>query len=432
MFAGFLYLKSLWPRLIRPLIRPLILGLAVLCLLVVAARAEVTVKSVKISEQAEAIEITIKTTGSTRFSATTQTSPNRLSIDFEGATFDLPLGAGRKRQGKIMSFRYGVDTAKKATLVFDSEAPLLITESGFGKKEKGGARTFKITLHATTDQTFAKLAKPAETPKEVKKIVEVKAVAQQDAPVASTPAIATHAPGAKRVIVIDPGHGGIDPGAVSKSGVLEKTVVFAYAEALKVELDKIGRYEVVLTRTTDKFISLPNRLKFAREKKADLFIALHADTLRGKTATGMTFYTLSNKGSDEEAEALAQKENKVDVIAGLPFVRDNPDVADILVELAQHESMNHAVFLSRMAVERLKPITRLSGKPIRSAGFTVLRAPETPSILIELGFLSSQDDLGKLQSQAWRQKTAGAMAESIDAYFSENVPVNSISSPAMP
>jgi N-acetylmuramoyl-L-alanine amidase len=418
MFTCFSRVGLIW--------RGLFLGLAALWLLAAPVHAEVTVKSVKISERVETIEIAIKVSGSTRFSATTQTSPNRLSIDFEGAVFDLALGAGRKREGTITSFRYGVDPSKKATLVFDSEVPLLITKSEFGKKEKGGARTFNIILQTTSDQTFAKLASPAN-PIAASEIKTEASKTPQQAEASAAPLSGT-----KRVIVIDPGHGGIDPGAISKSGVFEKDVVFKYTEALKSELDKIGGYEVRMTRAGDKFVSLPNRLKFARDNKADLFIALHADKLRGKTATGMTFYTLSNTASDEEAEALAQKENKVDVIAGLPFVRDNPDVADILVELAQHESMNHAVFLSRMAVERLKPITRMTGKPVRSAGFTVLRAPETPSILVELGFLSSQEDLDKLQSQAWRQKTTSVMAEAIHAYFAENVPVNSISAPANP
>jgi N-acetylmuramoyl-L-alanine amidase len=420
MFAGFQWFK--------PILRGLFTIVAAFCLLAAAACADVTVKSVKITENTDVIEVAIKLTGTTSFEATTSTEPNRLAIDFDKAAFDLALGAGRKRAGTISAFRYGVDKANKATLVFDSTVPLLITKSGFGKKEKGGARSFSITLHKTSEQTFAKLTKPQST--DVATPETPVAVALDTAP--TEPPLSNTPASGKRIIVIDPGHGGIDPGAVSKSGVLEKHIVLAYAEVLKGELQKSGQYDVQLTRTTDKFISLPNRVKISREKKADLFIALHADILRGKTASGMTFYTLSNKASDEEAEALAQKENKVDVIAGLPFVRNNPDVADILVELAQHESMNHAVFLSRMAVDRLKPITPLSGLPVRSAGFTVLRAPETPSILIELGFLSSQDDVTKLQSNAWRQKTAAALASAIDAYFAENVPVNSISAPVTP
>jgi N-acetylmuramoyl-L-alanine amidase len=430
MFSGFKCLINI--------LRGLTAILAAFCILATAARAEVTVKSVKITEETETIEVAIKITGTTSFSATTSAEPNRLVIDFDKTTFDLALGAGRKRSGAISSFRYGVDSANKATIVFDSETPLLITKSGFGKKEKSGARTFNITLHKTSEQTFAMLAKPPnrlpdEQPSDLEKLTTNKALnIPPDQQEKAKPVASGAGSTAKRIIVIDPGHGGIDPGAISKSGVLEKHVVLAYAEALKSELEKSGQLEIYLTRKGDKFVSLPNRVKISREKKADLFIALHADTLRGKTASGMTFYTLSNKASDEEAEALAQKENKVDVIAGLPFVKENPDVADILVEMAQHESMNHAVFLSRMAVERLKPITPLSGLPVRSAGFTVLRAPETPSILIELGFLSSQDDVTKLQSSAWRQKTAAAMASAIDAYFAENVPVNSISAPVTP
>jgi N-acetylmuramoyl-L-alanine amidase len=376
---------------------------------------EVAIQLVKIKETNELVTIDVKLSGKTLYEAAAQNNPNRLTISFIASNFDLPLGAGRKRQGVIKSYRYGVEKGK-ATLVFDSTKPLLILTSALAKK--GRDANFSITLQTTDSKTFASVAKPPPIAKiDTEPVIEAPAVAALPTAVATGP---------HRVVVIDPGHGGIDPGAISKSGTLEKTVVLDYAKALQAELEKAGHI-VYLTRGGDKFQSLPNRVKFAREKKADLFIALHADTLRGPSADGMTFYTLSKTASDAEAEAFAQKENKADVVAGLPFIKDNPDVADILVELAQHESMNHAVFLSRMAVEKLKPVTPFTGLPIRSAGFTVLKTPEIPSILIELGFLSSPEDEKRLQSASWRNRTARELASAVDAYFEENVPVNSIS-----
>ncbi len=391
-------------------------ALLAVVLITLPAEAQTIVTAVNITESGDSITVDLRLSEVTAISTTAQSSPNRLTVDLDASTFDLGLGAGRKRQGVISSYRYGVNTNGTATLVFDSAKPLLILASKMDRKRK--SPRFTIKLRATDHRSFVAAAENRTS--QPIPILSPKA----EAPVGDI--VPADDQSGKRIIVIDPGHGGVDPGAISKNGVLEKSVVFEYAKTLKAELDKIGKYQIYLSRSEDRFVSLTNRVKFAREKSADLFIALHADTVRGASASGMTFYTLSKTASDEEAEAFAQKENKADAAAGLPFVKNNPDVADILLELAQHESMNHAVFLSRKAVENLKPHAEFTGVPIRSAGFTVLKAPETPSILIELGFLSSADDEKRLLSAAWRNRTASALAGAIDAYFAENVPVNSI------
>ena len=178
-----------------------------------------------------------------------------------------------------------------------------------------------------------------------------------------------------------------------------------------------------LTRTNDKFMSLPDRVAFTRQAQADLFIAIHADTVRGQTARGTTLYTLSDTASDDEAAALALKENRADIIAGVDLGEQIVEVADILIELVQRESKNHAMLFSRRAVDELKGITTMTGKPLRSGGFVVLKAPDVPSVLIELGYLSSRDDELNLKNPKWQAKMAAALTRAIDKHFADIVAV---------
>jgi N-acetylmuramoyl-L-alanine amidase len=240
----------------------------------------------------------------------------------------------------------------------------------------------------------------------------------------ATPAPSKPEPGAssgRKVIVLDPGHGGIDPGASGAKGTLEKDVVLALALAMRDAIAATGRYEVRLTRESDVFISLAERVRFARTNRADLFIALHADSLRGPTVRGATVYTLSEKASDREAEALAEKENRADVIAGVDLGGDSEEIAGILIDLAQRETKNASVSVAKRIVDELEGVTGLTGQPHRSAGFRVLRAPDVPSVLLEAGYLSSKQDEALLTSPEWRAEVAGALVEALDAYFGQTV-----------
>ena len=224
-------------------------------------------------------------------------------------------------------------------------------------------------------------------------------------------------PSPKHVIVIDPGHGGIDPGAVSHDGTKEKDVVLAYANTLKQYLEASGRYEVRLTRSSDKFIKLDDRVKYAREHKAELFIAVHADMLDNHAVRGTTVYTVSDQASDFETEALAQKENGADQIAGLNLSKQKQNVANALVTLAQRESQSEALLFAQKTVHEITPLTVLPSNPLRSAAFVVLKAPDVPSVLVELGYLSNIADVGRLNSSQWRNGMAQAMSKAVDSYF---------------
>ena len=246
-----------------------------------------------------------------------------------------------------------------------------------------------------------------------------------------TPSALAQAPSrpadAKPVVVLDPGHGGVDPGTSSAGGITEKEVVLTFARALKAKLEATGRYEVFLTRDDDTFLPLRGRVEFAQKKGAGLFLSIHADYFPKQTdkATGATVYTLSEEASDEEAKALAAKENFSDALAGVELPSDSDEVlANILIDLAQRETQNRSVIFARSIVGELAGKGSLHTRKLRSAGFRVLKAPDIPSVLLELGFLSNPDDEKRLTSDAWRDNTAAAVAESIDVYFAKRIARN--------
>jgi N-acetylmuramoyl-L-alanine amidase len=219
------------------------------------------------------------------------------------------------------------------------------------------------------------------------------------------------------VIVIDPGHGGDDPGAIGVSGTYEKNITLAAARDVRNELQRLGGYRVVLTRERDKFIRLRDRVAFGRDAGADLFVSLHADTMPNRQVRGASVYTLSETASDAEAAALAVQENKADLIAGVDLTQETSEVANILIDLAQRETMNRSAQFAALLVDELRRETRLLRNTHRFAGFAVLKAPDVPSVLVELGFLSNRRDEKMLRTKAYRQKLAAAIARGIDRYL---------------
>ena len=219
------------------------------------------------------------------------------------------------------------------------------------------------------------------------------------------------------LVVLDPGHGGIDTGASSAKGDFESHLVLDFALALREKLEQEGHVRVAMTREVDEFVSLSKRVAFAQAHKADLFISLHADTVRQSYVRGATVYTLSDKASDEVAADLADRENRSDLLAGLDIEEKDDVVADILIDLTRRETANHSALYSRTLVGVMKSAIKLSKTPRRSAGFKVLKAPEIPSVLVELGYLSNKEDQSALTSEAWRKKAVDAIARSIRAYF---------------
>jgi N-acetylmuramoyl-L-alanine amidase len=336
--------------------------------------------------------------------------PDRIVVDVPEVNFQLDPEVGRDPQGKpldaiIKSFRFGRFAAGKSRIVIDLNSPARIERVETIPIVKGGqAARLQIDLKRCEPAVFQQSVKEAEQPP-----------AQNEALAPSAEAAQSSGP---PVIVLDPGHGGVDGGAYGPKGVVEKTVVFAFAQELQQRLEASGRYKVVMTRNGDEFVSLGDRVKIAREANAALLISIHADTLQESAdVSGATVYTLADRASDAEAARIAARENAADQEAGVQSSPDDAGVADILFDLKRRETRVYAHMFSRGVVGQWAGAGKLNHNPERSAGFVVLKAPDFPSVLLELGYLSNPQDVKALTSAEWRGKATAALATAIDHFF---------------
>ncbi|MGC1640780.1 MAG: N-acetylmuramoyl-L-alanine amidase [Pseudolabrys sp.] len=337
--------------------------------------------------------------------------PYRVVVDLPRTTFKLPANTGEQARGLVKAFRYGLIMQGGSRIVLDTKAPVRLEKSFVIDAAEGQPARLVLDLVATDRPSF------------MRNITLANRSAQQSASARPSDAPPKVEGDARPLIVIDPGHGGIDNGAKGTGGELEKDVVLAFALTLREKLEAQGKYRVAMTRSEDEFIALGERVRFARSRNAALFVSVHADALpkREGLAEGATVYTLSENASDAEAARLAETENKADVIAGVDLTAEPDDVANILVDLAQRETKTFSMQFARTVVEELKSAARLHKHPLKSAGFKVLLAPDVPSVLLELGYMSTKDDLKQLTSANWRARTAQALAQAVDAYFTPRV-----------
>ena len=366
------------------------------------------------------------------FTAYVLADPYRVMIDLPAVAFALPPEVGRSTLRLVSEFRYGPVAEGRSRIVLDTRGPVLIEKSFLLDPAAGQPARIVVDLVRTDEKEFARRMKADEAlalaatggaadviiPKPKPRPGSETSALPEEEPVRTRPE-------GRRLVVIDPGHGGIDPGAIGFHKTREKDVVLAYGLELKRMLEASGKVDVVMTRSDDSFLSLRDRVRVAREHQADLFIAIHADTVRGPEARGATIYTLSETASDAEAEALAHKENRADIIAGVHLEAESEAVTDILIDLVQRESKTHALVFAKKAVAEMKPVTPFTGKPMRSAGFVVLKAPDVPSVLVELGYLSSRQDEKQLNDPVWRERVAKAMARAVEKFFSRQLAANS-------
>lgn len=322
------------------------------------------------------------------------TNPDRVVVDLP-LTDTVGLALPKDYQGTLIAgLRVGRFDTGTTRLVFDLKAPATM--------KLVDADDSRVVLMLTPASAAISAASP---------FAAMESGAKTAAP--ESPVVPERK---KPLIAIDPGHGGKDPGATSGE-VQEKELTLAYAKALREALLRTGRYRVVLTRDDDRFLKLGQRVAIARQKKADVFISLHADSNPNKEAHGISFYSLSETASDAEAAALAEQENKSDIIGGIDLGVADEDVASILIDLTQRETMAKSSKFADFLVEALHPkITKLP-RVHRYAGFRVLKAPDVPSTLIELGFLSNPKDVRLLQSPEYRGLVVGSLVKGIDSYF---------------
>ncbi|SCY78653.1 N-acetylmuramoyl-L-alanine amidase [Microvirga guangxiensis] len=328
--------------------------------------------------------------------------PDRLIIDLPEVAFHLPPESGRQKAGLISSYRYGLFAPGRSRVVMDLAQPATVSGMTVDANAAGGTALLTIELTRTERDEFRRAA------------ADSAAKAAKTAAVEPAPSVKD----ARPVIVIDPGHGGIDPGANSTNGVFEKDLVLSFAQKLQKALEASGRYKVLMTRDKDVFISLGDRVRTARNAQADLFISIHADSISGgQEVRGLTVYTGAERASDADSARLAERENKADAVAGVESADMPDDVSDILVDLTLRETRSFSHSFATRLVDQFDAIARLNKNPHRQARFQVLRAHDVPSVLLELGYLSSKRDLDLLMSEEWRAKMVDAMSVAVDRFF---------------
>ena len=367
------------------------------------------VNNIRFGEHADKTRIVIEVNNKINFSAFLLANPTRLVVDLPAVTWNLPEDVESRNYGFIKSYRFGLFKKGVSRLVFDLSTTVRLVSS-FALDRDGTSNMFRLVLDLErisaeefeNNLSIAKEQNPVI--REVVKPVDVSEVKKSTSK--------------KWLVVIDPGHGGIDPGATSPNNKLEKTLTLIFAKKLQKKLEADQRFQVLLTRSSDVFVGLRKRVKIAREARADLFISLHVDSIKNKRHRGISIYTLSEKAADKEAALLAKRENKSDIIAGLDLSQESSEVTDILIDLAKRDTMNSSAELAKFLLDRLAPKFRLIRKSHRFAGFAVLKAIDMPSVLIELGYLSNKEDEKNLLSTNYQDNLVTALTKSIQNFLS--------------
>ena len=367
--------------------------------------------SARIGEHDDRTRLVIELSDPVNLRAFALANPDRVVIDMPDVSWRLGAPPRPSGFGAVKSYRYGQFRAGNSRMVIDLNQPVTVSDSLVIPPSAGFGYRVVIDLFPTTRPKFdANAGWPADLRKRETDAERLAAmIAAQQTP----PARAA----GKKIIVLDPGHGGIDSGTVGVNGLMEKDL--ALAEGLILARVLRGRgYSVFLTRENDTFVPHRQRVAIARTHKADLFISLHADSHPDPSTTGLSIYTLSDGRSDREAAALARRENQSDVIAGVDLSGSNNPVAPILIDLAQRDTVNKSSRFATTAIKQLSGVTDiLARRPHRSASLAVLTAPYVPAVLMELGYLSNADDARQMNTAAWRVRVAEGIADAVDAQF---------------
>ena len=362
--------------------------------------------NVRIGEHPDRTRFVIEMSDPVKLRVFTLANPNRVVVDMPEVLWRLQGPQKPTGNGAIHSYRYGLFRPGNSRFVIDLNGAATVAEPLILPPSDGYGYRVVIDLFPTPQTKFEQTAGwPADL------------TAKENAAeaVAAIPPLRTKS--ARKIIVIDAGHGGIDSGTVGIDGLEEKDLVLDEARRLGRVLQARG-YTVHLTRDTDVYIPLRERVNIARGYGADLFISLHADSNPDASVTGASVYTLSEKGSDAEASALAKKENQSDIIAGVDLTGQDDSVSHILIEIAQRDTINHSARFAETVVSDLRSATDvLPRTPHRSGALVVLKAPDVPAVLIELGYLSNITDCDQMHSDSWRNGVAKAIADAVDRNF---------------
>ncbi len=377
-----------------------------------AGAGEASIDDIRLAKHGEATRVVIDLSKPVSYRHVRLGAPPRLAIDLPEVEWTVDDDAA-KAVGLVQGFRFGQPRPGVSRIVLDVAQPFEIDR--VFELPPSGTHGHRIVTdlvkvpvngrHQHSNGKITAVAAPAET--------------QAALVAARPPARKPLPPVDQRIVVIDPGHGGVDPGAIgSATKLLEKDVALRMGLALRRQLEATGRYKVVMTRADDRIVRLRDRLQIARQSGGELFISLHADSLtRAPAVNGASIYTLSERASNEEGARLASRENRADILAGVDLSDQEDIVTEILIDLAQRDANNKSVRLADVLVKELRGTTKMAKRRRARAGFVVLKSPDMPSVLVELGYLSNRADEKALADDAHIARLAAAVAHAVDLYF---------------
>jgi N-acetylmuramoyl-L-alanine amidase len=372
-----------------------------------------TALAVDLSADKNRTRFTITLTKAVPHRIFTLADPYRVVIDIPDLRFQIAPSHGSTGQGLVSGYRYGMLTAQRSRIVLDAVAPVRILRAETSNSSSGQNSVLSVELVATDRATFLTSLQP-----------DAEATRPPAAPEAAPPRVVQSD---RPIIMIDPGHGGLDPGAVGRGGLLEKEIVLAVSRHLFTLLSANRRYDVRMTRSGDTFVALDQRVSMSRLAGASLFISIHADTVGDLTfaqnVRGATVYTLSDRASSQQAQVLAEKENAADARAGVqnPVAEKDEQIQNILFDLMKRETHNFSSEFRSILISHLGRSVTLAKDPARGAAFRVLHQTSSPSVLVELGYMSHEQDAQLLQSGAWQQRVAASIGAAVDNYFAKRV-----------
>lgn len=389
-------------RILKPL--TLILSFT-LGLLTPLSAADVSISGLRFGTNGDKTRFVLDLSSSVEPRIFLLSSPSRVVIDLPEVSWDV--GSDAKSLGVVEGYRHGLFSSDVYRIVLDLKENARVHKAFALPARQGYSDRYVIDLVPSNERDFAEAVSASR-----KERARTVAIAPSPTPV-QRPARADN----KRIIVVDPGHGGVDPGTLGRYGPNEKILTLQISREIKKELEATGRYKVFLTRNKD--IYLPHRQRFALAKRvgADLFISVHVDAIANPKVRGGTVYTLNERASDNEAARLAAKENKSDILAGVDLEETNNEVSSILIDLAQRETMNSSAEFAEILVPAMRTEVRMHRKAHRFANFLVLKSLDVPSILLETGYQTNKSDAQMLRSRDGQRRISRAIRKAADRYF---------------
>lgn len=368
------------------------------------SHSQISVSKLRVGLHSDKTRLVLELSEEPSFRVFTLPNPYRVVIDLPEFQWQPTVASSSIPTGIIKNIRFGLFAPGTSRFVLDFDVPVVLAKVFVLAPAESYPYRLVIDLKEVSPERYATIDR---------QIIESKRALPKANVITLTPVEKDE----RVTIVLDAGHGGVDPGAIGLSGVFEKAITLAYTRTLKDRLEESGKYRVLMTRDRDVFVKLDDRWRFARDAGADLFLSLHADSHHSHDISGASVFTLSDKASDEMAAALAESANRSDLLAGIDLAHQSDEVSSILLDLTRRETSNLSVHFASMLVESLGAETELLRNPHRFAGFVVLKAHDVPSVLVEIGFLSNPTDETRLRTEAHRHRVTKAIADSIEKYF---------------